>query len=50
MSNDHITANKQLVTAFIQELFTQGDLEAVDRYLAPDMVNHDARSRRGRQS
>jgi steroid delta-isomerase-like uncharacterized protein len=34
-------ANKELVQAFIQELFTKGDLEAVDRYLAPDFVNHD---------
>ena len=28
--------------AFIQELFTKGDLEAVDRYLDPGFVNHDA--------
>lgn len=35
-------ANKHLVEAFIQELFTKGDLDAVDRYLAPDFVNHDA--------
>ena len=41
MSNDRITANKQLVAAFIQELFTKGDLDAVDRYLAPAMINHD---------
>ena len=42
MSNDRITANKQLVATFIQELFTKGDLDAVDRYLAPDMINHDS--------
>ncbi len=42
MNNNQIAANKQLVAAFIQELFTHGDLEAVDRYLAVDMVNHDA--------
>ncbi|MGI5126383.1 ester cyclase [Pseudonocardia sp. CA-107938] len=35
------TANKDLVDAFIQELFTKGDLSAVDRYLSPDFVNHD---------
>src|SRR5919206_4781977 len=34
-------ANKELVQTFIQELFTKGDLDAVDRYLAPDFVNHD---------
>ena len=34
-------ANKELVQAFIQELFTKGDLDAVDRYLAPNFVNHD---------
>lgn len=41
MSNDRIQHNKQLVDAFIQELFTKGDLSAVDRYLAPDFVDHD---------
>ncbi|HET6848758.1 MAG TPA: ester cyclase [Gaiellales bacterium] len=35
------TDNKRLVDAFIQELFTAGDLTAVDRYLAPAFVNHD---------
>ena len=34
--------NKQLVENFIQELFTDGDLDAVDRYLRSDFVNHDA--------
>jgi steroid delta-isomerase-like uncharacterized protein len=42
MTTDQRTANKQLVEAFIQELFTKGDLDAVDRYLAPGFVNHDA--------
>jgi len=36
-----MTDNKQLVTTFIQELFTKGDLGAVDRYLDPQFVNHD---------
>lgn len=35
------TANERLVDAFIQELFTHGDLTAVDRYLSPAFVNHD---------
>src|SRR5829696_9390873 len=35
------TANKRLVDSFIQELFTQGDLSAADRYLSPAFVNHD---------
>jgi steroid delta-isomerase-like uncharacterized protein len=39
---DQLTRNKHLVESFIQELFTKGDLTAVDRYLAPDVVNHDA--------
>jgi predicted ester cyclase len=34
--------NKQLVENFIQELFTDGDLDAVDRHLSSDFVNHDA--------
>jgi predicted ester cyclase len=35
------TDHKRLVDAFIRELFTQGDLTAVDRYLDPGFVNHD---------
>jgi predicted ester cyclase len=35
------TTSKALVTEFIDALFTRGELEAVDRYLAPGFVNHD---------
>jgi steroid delta-isomerase-like uncharacterized protein len=41
MTTDQNTRNKQLVEDFVQDLFTKGDLNAVDRYLAPDFVNHD---------
>lgn len=41
MSTDQIIDNKRLVEAFIQELFSKGDLDAVDRYLAPGFVDHD---------
>lgn len=41
MSTEQIIRNKQLVRDFIQELFTKGDLGAVDRYLDPAFVNHD---------
>jgi steroid delta-isomerase-like uncharacterized protein len=41
MTTDRTTANKQLVQAFIQELFTKGDLDAVERYLDPGFINHD---------
>ena len=41
MTSDRLTANKALVEAFIQELFSKGDLDAVDRYLDPTFVNHD---------
>ncbi len=41
MTNDRVTANKQLVNDFIQALFTKGDLDAVDRYLDPNLINHD---------
>jgi predicted ester cyclase len=34
-------ANKQIVAAFITGLFTNGDLNAVDRYLDAGFVNHD---------
>jgi steroid delta-isomerase-like uncharacterized protein len=33
--------HKELVDAFVQELFTTGDLEAVDPYTTPDFVHHD---------
>jgi predicted SnoaL-like aldol condensation-catalyzing enzyme len=35
------TTNKHLSEDFINALFTDGDLTAVDRYLDPDFVNHD---------
>ncbi|WP_441246566.1 ester cyclase [Kitasatospora sp. McL0602] len=38
---DTIGQNKKTVTAFIQALFTEGDLGAVDDYLAEEFVNHD---------
>jgi steroid delta-isomerase-like uncharacterized protein len=41
-STDRGTYNKQLVQAFIQDLFTRGDLDAVERCLDPAFVNHDA--------
>ncbi|MEV6772014.1 ester cyclase [Nocardia sp. NPDC051030] len=41
MTINSTTQNKQLVETFIQELFTKGNLDAVDRYLGPDFVNHD---------
>jgi steroid delta-isomerase-like uncharacterized protein len=46
------TANKALVAEFIDALFTEGELDAVDCYLAPGFVNHDpfpgfARDREG---
>jgi steroid delta-isomerase-like uncharacterized protein len=42
MDTDQLSQNKQLVEAFIRDLFTKGDLDAVDRYLDPGFVNHDA--------
>lgn len=33
--------NKTVVRDFIDALFTKGDLDAVDEYLAEDFVNHD---------
>jgi predicted ester cyclase len=41
MTTDQETRNKHLVDTFIQELFTKGDLDAVDRHLDPGFVNHD---------
>jgi steroid delta-isomerase-like uncharacterized protein len=33
--------NKSIVRDFIDALFTKGDLEAVDRLLSKDFINHD---------
>ncbi|HEX5296005.1 MAG TPA: ester cyclase [Streptosporangiaceae bacterium] len=38
---DAIEQNKNTVTSFIQDLFTKGDLGAVDEYLADDFTDHD---------
>jgi predicted ester cyclase len=35
------THHQRLVDSFIQELFTNGDLGAVDRYLDTAFINHD---------
>lgn len=37
----NIDANKKVVTEFIDGLFSQGDLGAVDAHLSDDFVNHD---------
>ncbi len=34
-------ANKQVVTEFIDGLFSRGDLATADAYLSQDFVNHD---------
>lgn len=41
MNDTDLTRNKQLVDRFIQELFSRGDLTAIDRYVDPDFVDHD---------
>ena len=33
--------NKQVVDDFIQALFTRGELDAVEEYLAPEFVDHN---------
>lgn len=33
-------ANKELIRAYTRAVFDQGDVSAVDRYLAPDFFNH----------
>jgi steroid delta-isomerase-like uncharacterized protein len=40
-STEPTTHHARLVTAFIQDLFTRGDLGAVERYLDPGFVDHD---------
>jgi len=40
-TTERLDRNKRLVNTFIQELFSKGDLGAVDRCLHPDFVNHD---------
>jgi predicted ester cyclase len=36
-----VEENKEIVRSLIDGLFTEGDLSAVDTYLATDFVNHD---------
>ncbi|WP_406192874.1 ester cyclase [Kitasatospora sp. NBC_01560] len=36
-----IAENREIVRAFIDALFTEGDLAAVDEYLAEDFLDHD---------
>lgn len=36
-----IEQNKTIVSEFIDALFSRGELDAVDRYLAPEFVNND---------
>jgi steroid delta-isomerase-like uncharacterized protein len=38
---DATEQNKKIVTEFIDALFTEGDLGAVDEYLGGEFVNHD---------
>jgi predicted ester cyclase len=33
-------ANKKLIRRYTREVFDEGDVDAVDRYLAPDFYNH----------
>jgi steroid delta-isomerase-like uncharacterized protein len=40
-STDRNTTNKDLVQAFIDDLFTKGDPGAVERYLDRAFLNHD---------
>jgi predicted ester cyclase len=40
-TSDRRTPHKRLVETFIRQLFTDGDLTAVDRLLTPGFVNHD---------
>jgi len=35
-----VEENKELVRRYTREVFDEGDVDAVDRYLAPDFYNH----------
>jgi predicted ester cyclase len=35
-----VEANKELIRRYTHEVFDEGDEDAVDRYLAPDFLNH----------
>ncbi len=41
IEQNRIEENREIVRAFIDALFTKGDLTAVDDYLAEDFLNHD---------
>jgi predicted ester cyclase len=37
---DEIEKNKELIRRYTHDVFDEGNIDAVDRYLAPDFVNH----------
>ncbi|MFJ1707027.1 ester cyclase [Kitasatospora sp. NPDC088346] len=41
MKKTRTADNREIVRAFIDALFTEGDLAAVDEYLAEDFLDHD---------
>lgn len=39
-----VMQNKEIVRTYAEEVFDKGNLETIDRLVAPDFVNHDAMS------
>jgi predicted SnoaL-like aldol condensation-catalyzing enzyme len=40
VSHDQLEANKELISRYTREVFDEGDVDAVDRHLAPNFYNH----------
>jgi predicted ester cyclase len=40
MSRSNLEENKELIHRYTRAVFDEGDVDAVDRYLAPDFYNH----------
>ena len=41
--------NKLLIKSFVQQVFNKHNLTALDKYYAPDVIEHDSDARQGRQ-
>ena len=50
MSDERIEANKQLAWRFFQEVWNDGDEQAIDRYIAADAAGNDPAFGAGREA
>ena len=47
--SDPLESNKLLIKSFVQEVFNKHNLTALDKYYAPDVIQHNLMAEQGRQ-